>query len=766
MSVTEAPKNSARTIQVLLLWLVGKGRQCTLFGVVLTTLILAYFALQVPIESSNASMVSHTGELQGKYDSFRKIFGNDEVLLLALTDPALLEAESLNTIGQVTEGLTRIKGVSRVLSLTNAEQLVAGDFGSELVPLIPEQVPGKNYQNAINKALEQNPLLAQLLISRDRKTGIIIIDLVGDVDQQGRALAAIEALLSSDYSDKDWHLTGIPLQKLTISRLIQRDQKVIIPFSVLVLGTLLLVFFRRFSGLLLPIAVMATSLCWTVGVYTLCGFSLNTITALLPPVIMVLSVSTTVHLYSGWLQLAGKSGDAKPLIVEEFRQLFLPCLFTALTTALGLVSLTVSSIPAVKLFGAFSALGVMLSFLVNILLVPTILSYMPLPKKRFRYDTGRLSAVLSTTASLTVNHPRLVFAFSLLLALAALSGLSNINNNTDLIRFVKPSEKIYQDTMFIENAVGGVNSLEFMLTRTDSSSLTRLDDLGRVDKLQGSINNLQQVAGSYSLLNVIKQLNRAETNQAQLSLPDRDQDLLYLFDLIEVAPNQNQLRKLVDPRFTTLRINVRIKAIGSADAAILISRIEQLAKRELGNNYELRPTGDFYQVVVDSNRLVSNVVRSFCLSLSMVLVAIFILFRSFKLLAIALIPNLVPLAWTGGIMGALHIDLSTGTAMIAAVVIGLTVDSTIHYLARYQREFQGDSKESVTITTNATGRALTISAIVLFLGFSMGGLSSFLPTIYFSLLTGVTMLGALVCDLLVLPASLVLFNTKEGSVSE
>jgi len=764
--VTESPEKSSKTIERLLLWLIGKGRKCTLFGVLVTTLFLAYFALQVPIESSNVSMVSHTKELQGNYDSFRKIFGNDEVLLLAITHPDLLEPESLQTIKRITQELTQIEGVTRVLSLTNAEQLVAGDFGIELIPLIPEQDAGKTYQNAIKKALEQNPVLTQLLVSQDLKTSIIIIDLTGDIDQQGRGLAAIEALLSSDYSDKNWHLTGIPLQKLTVSRLIQRDQQVIIPFSILVLGSLLLLVFRRFSGLLLPLAVMAVSLCWTVGIYTLCGLSLNTITALLPPVIMVLSVSTTVHLYNGWLQLAGKSGDPKPLIIEEFRELFLPCLFTALTTALGLVSLTVSSIPAVKLFGAFSALGVMLSFLVNMLIVPAFLSHMPLPKRSRRYDTGRLSAVLQTTARLTVNQPRLVLALSLLLALAGLSGLNHINNNTDLIRFVKPTEKIYQDTMFIERAVGGVNSLEFMLTRRDNSPLTRLDDLARIDKLQDSINDLQKVAGSYSLLSVIKQLNRAETNQEQLRLPGNNESLLYLFDLLETSPNQKQLRKLVSPEFTTLRINVRIKAIGSADTASLVSRIEQLAKRELGNDYELRPTGDFYQVVVDSNRLVSNVVQSFCLSLSMVLMSIYILFRSFKLLAMALIPNLVPLAWTGGLMGYLHINLSTGTAMIAAVVIGLTVDSTIHYLARYQREYQGSSKESVTITTTATGRALSISALVLFMGFSVGGLSSFLPTIYFSLLTGVTMLGALVCDLLVLPASLILFGTKEGSSSE
>ena len=281
--MTESPKSSSKTIEILLLWLIGKGRQCALSAVLATTLFFAFFALQVPIESSNVSMVSHTKELQGNYDSFRKIFGNDEVLLLAITDPDLLESESLQTINRITQELTQIEGVTRVLSLTNAEQLVAGDFGVELIPLIPEQGAGEKYQIAITRALEKNPVLAQLLISRDLKTSMIIIDLTGVIDQQGQALAAIEALLTSNHNNTEWHLTGVPLQKLTVSRLIQRDQQVIIPFSVLVLGSLLLLVFRRFTGLLLPLIVMTISLCWTVGIYTLCGFSLNTITALLPP---------------------------------------------------------------------------------------------------------------------------------------------------------------------------------------------------------------------------------------------------------------------------------------------------------------------------------------------------------------------------------------------------------------------------------------------------------------------------------------------------
>lgn len=762
--MTDNFKTSSIAIEKLLSWLVGKGRLSVLSAVVIVTLVLAFFAVQVSIESTNASMVSQSKELQDNYNQFRDVFGNDETLLLSITHPQLLQPEGLLAIDRLTQDLVLLEGVTKVFSLTNAVQLIAGDFGPATVPVIPRPFGGDGHRETIARALEQNPELAQLLVSKDQQTAVIIIDLTGEATQQESGLNAVETLLSSRYSNSDWHLTGIPLQKLTVSRLIQRDQQVIIPFSVLVLGALLLLMFRRFSGVLLPLAVMTISLCWTVGIYTLCGYSLNTITALLPPVIMVLSISTTVHLYSGWLQLAGAQGDPKQLLIRETGELFLPCLFTALTTALGLVSLTISDVPAVQLFGVFASLGVLLSFIVNILLVPAALSFLPLTESGRRlYDTGVIKTVLQATANLSVKFPRLVLLVALVIALGMLCGLGGIDNNTDLVRFLKPSERLYSDTMFIEQAVGGVNSIEFMLTRNDDKALTGLDDMVRLGRLQAAIDELPQVAGSYSLLGVLKQLYRAEKNQQRLTLPDNSADLLYLFDLLEIAPDQDLLRKVVSVDFRKMRLSVRTKAIGTAAAANLATQIEQLAGRELGNGYSLRPTGDYYQVVVDSNRLVSNVVRSFSLSLSMVLLAIFVMFRSIKLLLMALIPNLIPLAWTGGLMGYLDIDLSTGTAMIAAVVIGLTVDSTIHYLSRFQRENRASSRDAVLSTTIATGRALTISALVLFFGFSVGGLSSFMPTIYFSLLTGVTMLGALVCDLLVLPASLVLSEPMQRS---
>lgn len=735
--------------------LTGRWRIPCLAVIAVTTLLLLTFALGVRIESDNRSMVSNDPDLQVNYDRFRSTFGADETLLLALTRPDLLHPRGLKLVERLTQELAATPGVARVLSLTTARQLVPGELGAEAVPLVAKPYLEDDLPK-LNGALAQNPELAQMLLSRDRRTALFVIDLADDPVQQVNGIANVEKLLAR-YRDQELHLTGTPLLKLAVSRLIQRDQQVIVPFSVLVLALLLLLMFRRLSGLFLPLAVMAITLCWTIGIYSLCGYALNPITGLLPPVIMVISIATTVHLYSAWLQLAGEPGAGNSLLAREMRRLSTPCLFTALTTALGLLSLLVSDVPAVRLFGLFAAVGVMLSFLVNILVAPALLSFLPIPESGRRlYDAGILNRLLQATARLTVNSPRLVIGVSLLFALVALGGATRIQNNTDLLRFLKADSPLHRDTLMIDQAVGGVNRVEFLLARKDGRGLTTLEDVSRLERLHRFIDGEPGVSGSYSIFHLLRQLHRAETGGSELTLPENRDGLLALFDLLEVAPDQEFLRKLISADFTRLRLSVRTSAMGTSETAGLVKRIGEAATRELGGNYTLVPTGEYYQVVSDSNRLVANVVSSFTLSLATVFGALFIQFRSLKLLALSLIPNLIPLAWTAGLMALLGIDLSTGTAMIAAVAIGLTVDSTIHYLARFQREERGECREAVLRTTMATGRALVISALVLFFGFSVGGLSSFLPTIYFSVLTGVTMVGAVVCDLLVLPASLVL----------
>jgi predicted RND superfamily exporter protein len=273
------------------------------------------------------------------------------------------------------------------------------------------------------------------------------------------------------------------------------------------------------------------------------------------------------------------------------------------------------------------------------------------------------------------------------------------------------------------------------------------------------------VTGVSSILAVLRQLQRAESGGTDLSLPQNERDTAYAFDLLEAAPEQDLIRKLIAPDFTRARFNVRVRAVGTAIAAPLADAILADGRRLFGDAYDISATGAFYQVARDSNRLVASQVSSFGLALALVVIAIGALFRSARLTFIALVPNLMPIAWTGGLMGALGIDLSTGTAMIASAVIGVIVDDTIHYMTDYTRVYRGDPAEAIRHTTTGIGPALLLNNLVLVLGFWVGCFGSFKPTIYFSLLSGITMITAMLCDLFVTPACLMLFDRRRTAAA-
>lgn len=755
----EPGEGISRGIESLLTWLLTKGRHGFLAAVILLSAGFAPFAFRVPVERNDDSMVSR-GEAEQRADSeFRRNFGGEETLL-TVTHPRLLEPEGLRLVDRLTEQAGALEGVSRVYSLTNAKQVVAGPAGAETAPLVPRPFDRPGNRDRILSALSDNPRISSLLVSPDRHTAAITIetgDRPGDRPSRDHVIPALRLIIARNAGEAELHLSGIGVQKHDVAEFIRRDKAVLVPLSVLVLMVLLGVAFRRISGVLIPMAVKGTSLVWTMGIYALAGFSLNPITALLPPLIIVLSISTSVHLYSEWLDLSGTPEDRIRLIVRETRTLFAPCLYTALATAIGLLSLLASDTPAVRQFGVFGALGVLISFAASITLVPLALSFLPLPGQGHPAPAaGPSPGILQGAARLAGGHPSWIMAAALLLAAAGVVGIARIRNNTDLVRFLKTGAPLYRDTIFIDRNLGGVYSLEMLLSRKDGSPLTTPGDIRRIAAFQEMAARQEHVADVYSVADPIRLVSRAETGGKSQGLPESEDDLLYDFDLMQADREQSFLGKLMTKDLTTARISVRIHAVGTAAAAPLIRTIEEKGKELFGDSYSLVPTGSFHQITRDSNRLVRRQVMSLTLCLAVILLAVRLLFRSTRLALLALFPTLVPILLAGGLMGFLGIDLSTGTAMIFPVALGLIVDNTIHYVSRYLRERGGDVREAIGRTNAGAGRPIAASSLILAFGFSVGAFGSFKPTIHFSLLTGVTMLASLACVLLLLPSGLVL----------
>ena len=751
-------------------WLLTRGRIAFLALLLATTAWFALHASRVGVETNNESLNTRDSAQTDSYDRFRATFGSDEDLLLAVVHPQLLEAEGLRFLADLTARIERLSGVKQVFSLANAQQIIAGDGGAEMAPLAPPPFDAPDFALQLRTALDRNPDFNGLFISADRRTAGILVEIddrPGDTQYRASVIDALRGIIAeSGAPGVELHLTGIAVQKHDVSTLIERDRRLLMPLAVVVLGLVLASFFRNLLGVALPLAVTGITVAWTLGAYQLAGFEVNAITALLPPVLMVLSLGVSVHLIQGWLEATDGTTERIARIEGVVRELIFPCFFCTLTTALGFGSLATSDMPAVKQFGVFAAIGVVIAFVIGMTLVPVGLSFLDPPFAPPGTTQHRLIRQgLGWASRVSIDHPFRVLAVFFAITALSFTGLPRVRNNTDLVRFLRSDTPLHRDTMFIDEHLSGATTLEFVVARRDGAPLVSHDALLRMDAFEQAILQHPEVTGVSDVLGVLRQLQRAESGGDTLLLPPDERATAYAFDLLQAAPEQALLRKLVAPDFTAARFNVRIHAIGTSVAAPLAESILEQGRRSFGNEYRIDATGAFYRVAKDSNRLVSAQVKSFGSAVVLVFVAIGVLLRSLRLTLISFVPNVMPIAWTLGVMGLAGIDLSTGTAMIASSVIGLVVDDTIHYLVHYKRVYRGDARAAVRETTTAVGAPLLMNNIVLVLGFWIGCFGSFKPTIYFSLLSGITMITALVCDLFVTPASLVLQGGRRGSVT-
>jgi uncharacterized protein len=733
----------------------ARFRVAGLAVVAVTTLVLGLHAARVGLEHDNASLNAVDETQLEVYAAFKAAFGNDEDLLLAIAHPSLLTRDGLALVDRVTRAVAGLDGVRRVWSLTTVEELVAGEVGPEPRPIASPPWDAPDLPGRVRAAVDRNPDLSGWLVSSDRRAAGLVIEIEdrpGDREYRTRLIAGVRARMAAETRDgATLHLTGVAVQKHDVAAYVDRDQRVLLPLAVVVLAAALAAFFRRPAGVVVPLGVAALTVVWTTGVYAWTGHELNAITSLLPPVLLVVALAGSVHVYESWRTAPAElRGPARA--VAAVRAIALPAILCAVTTALGFVSLAASDVPAVEQLGAFAALGALTACGLSLTAAPAVLSWLRAPAPG-RLEHVAMLRLLDGCAALATRRPAAVLAAFGAVTLLAAAGIPRVRANTDLVGFLRADAPLRRDTAFVDAHLGGALPLDFVLRRRDGGPIRSLDAYRRLDGLEAAIRARPHVATVTSVLAFVRQVERAEGGGA-LALPAGETRLAAALDLLE-ASGHGLVRRFAAPDLRALRVAVRLRAVGTAESAPTVDAILGDAARVLGPDLVLVPTGALWHVVRDSTRLVAQQVTSFGTAIALVVLAIGAIFRSLVFTVLALVPNLMPIVWTGGLMGFTGIELSTGTAMIASAVLGLVVDDTIYYLSHYRRAYRGDAAAAIRATTRAVGAPVTAASASLVLGFWVGAFGSFRPTIHFSILTGLTMITGAVCDLLVLPASLV-----------
>jgi predicted RND superfamily exporter protein len=686
--------------------LLARGGRPWLVLVALVSLLLGWRAAGIGIEHDNASLNAIDADQRRVYDEFKATFGNDEDLLLTVTHPALLEPAGLATVDRVTKTIAGWSGVRHVWSLTTVEELVHGDAGAEPRLLIAPPLAGPDVAARARAAVDRNPDFTGWLVSADRRTAGLVVEIEDrpdDVEYRTRLIESLRALIATEGKEGvELHLTGVPVQKHDVSAYVDRDQRLLLPLAIVVLGATLAAFFRSVAGVVLPLGAAALTVVWTMGVYAASGHALNAITSLLPPVLLVVALITGVHVYEVWREGEHGGDGGADRAARAARAIWVPAVLCTVTTAQGFLSLATSEIPGVVQFGVFAAIGTVIACILGLTAVPAVLAILH-PPPRTSGSHGATLRFLDATSGLATSRPGAVLAvFAAITAVAAV-GIPLVRANTDLVGFLRKDAPLRRDTEFVDAHLAGTLPLDFVVRRRDGAPVLSLDGAHRLAALEDAVRARPNVTTVTSVLALAKSVHRAETEDGTPALPDDADVLGDELDLLDES-GHDLVRRFASSEFRLLRLAVRVRAIGTAESAPLVAAIEADAARILGTDYACTPTGALYHVVHDSTRLVSQQVSSFAMAIALVVLAIGLLFRSLTFTVLALIPNVMPIVWTAGLMGFSGIELSTGTAMIASAVLGMVVDDTIYYLAHFRHVHDGDVVAAIRATIARSAR--------------------------------------------------------------
>ncbi len=746
-----------------------------IFAAILCLFAISFYGVKdVSVDNSIKIWFVEDDPNMQDFAEFNETYGGDEFISVALKTTnaeSIFNTRDLKIISDICAELKKVKGVTYVVSVTDAVDVWGVDEGVHIGKLMEELPESEAEIEKLKERVFSNPLYVGTLISEDGKTTLITARLqdISIIDERRPEIVSEVRRIAKKYEDV-WgdtiHIAGIPVLNVALNELTFKDLTTFIPITILLTVFTLYITMRRWSAVVLAISAVGISVVISMGLYKLTGKSMSMMTTMVPTLIMVIGVADSIHIINHYFERVLDSGgkSKREILVNTIRVIGVPCLMTTVTTAVGFSTLGLSQMVPVRETGLFTAAGIFTAFFVTITVIPISYSFIRMPKKKTPHDEGRgiIATVLDWFYRLSTAHPVPIVILGAVLFAGSIYYMTKINVETQDIEFMRESHPLRVAYYFMEDNVGNVTPVEFIIEGEPGTG-HEPDTLKAVEDFQKYLAADPDISTSLAVTDLIKRLNMAfyENDPDSYRVPETRGGIAQLLLLYEMAPD-GELEYFLNFDSSGMRISGRAKNITSNQCKILLNKTDRYFEENLPAGLTGRMTG----IVPLYVHMVDYIIKSQIFSFSLAFVIIFLLLglqlKSLRLGLISIIPNSIPIAMTMGAMGLFKINLDTATVMISTVAIGIAVDDTIHFLNRYKLEYRetGSHEEAIRKALNTSGRAIVTTSIILLFGFWTLLFGSFKPTAYFGFLSGVTMITALIGDLLVLPAVLVLFRPK------
>jgi len=726
-----------RAVRLLL-----ERRGTFLLVVAALTVALGFAASRLEFTTSPETILRSTYGEFANLRSHEKVFGGFEHrLVLVVTAEDVFHPEVRDRIRRATERIGALPSVSRVRSLARPG-----------FPLPAAAVGPAGFR----KAVAENRLLTPFLVSRDGTTTALLVDLHPEADAPKTREASMDAALTAARAEGlDPMVTGIPAVRGAYATYIAEDLFVLPPLVGLLLAALLYLSFRRLGVVLALLGVVGLAAVWTVGVMSLTGGRVTALTAILPALIEVVGVATGVHVVAQFREERARGADPRTAARLAMVRMALPCGLTALTTAVGFSSLAVARIGDVREFGLYSAVGAVLAFLLGVPMVGILLSY----GAGARAEAGVFfRKPLLLLARAVGRRPWFAIALGAGLAVVSAVGILRLENDTYMLEDVRSGAPIHEATRTADGQLGGVIGFDLVL-RFPEGLLEKagLTWLGKVEERLRGLSGVRGVVGPGTL---VREAARV------VPLPSGTPPGLLLRG-IEARGGEDAVRAFVAEDGLMARVIVRTGDVGSSRSSALRSEVLDVVRADAPAGVEVSVGGLTVLAEELLGRLVGEMGKSVLLAFAVIFLLMSLLFRSLWIGALSMVPNVFPLLAAGGFMGFAGITIRSSIALIFAVALGIAVDDTIHLLTRYVRERRagGGLRRAVSRAIRYTGRPVVLTSAILCAGFLAFLVSGFKATEQFGLIAAVTIVAALVGDLVILPALLLCGPVPPGDES-
>ena len=739
--------------------------------------LLGSFAVRIGFETSPEIWFPPSDPSLAAYRVLTDRFGGDRFVLAVFEDrdEGVFSNRALGVVDRLTRALEDAPHVRQVQSLTTYEWVHGADGVLEAEDLIDESalpLPAAERERARELVLG-DPLAAGLLVDDDaRATAVVALMEPGrvELEEVAETVEAVRASAGAIAAESGYaiHLTGAPVIDHTMFHSSTQDNLVLMPTLYGFIALVLFLVVRRPGPVGSTLLLIALVSVWLVGLIVLAGSALNNLTAMLPMILLAVAVANAVHVLVAFERaLPGAEGDRPRAVRRALVATFRPCFFSSFTTALGFASLTISDMPPLAAFGLLAAIGVLLAFGASMTFLPAALS---LGRPRPGVVGGRrLPAILEALRLLSSRRPRAVVATGVVVTALALASASRIEVENVAIEFLRSDNPTRVATEAAQDAIGGVGNLELVLEAEGPDGVKDPAFLARVAALQEQVQRLPEISKTVSLVDLVRRLHRVlEDDDPRFErIPDSREAVAQLLLLYEMADPDQDLDDLVNADFSSMRIFGRMGVVSAERTEEIVAHLRAFRDRELeGIGAEATGIAILYNAM--GVLVFRTFVASFVLALIVITLTIALSLRSVSMGLLSMIPNVLPIVWVLGVMGATGIPLNIGTALVAGITLGIAVDDTIHFLARYSdaRRAGLELPAAVEYVFDHSGAAIVTTSVILMGGFWTLIFAQFLPVAYLGLISGITIAFALTADLLLLPALLHLAHRARSAPTD